>query len=411
MSRNVVLVTIDSLRADHCSWWGYDRETTPTLDRMAAEGIAFEDAVAPGPKTPESMPAIFTGEFPVGGTRGSGLTDWKEQVYPHMRARETLPEMFSRRGYTTAGFTPNGFTSRYFGFDAGFDTFEDFLDDEYRPGFDVPNVVRGLFKWIRREGNWKLWEQYYDDVLTWVRQADTPFFLWVFLLDVHSPFLVPSGHRSSNSWPEMVYANYRSDKADESKAVYDRLHSAYEDTIRYADAFLERLEEDLRNRDPAYVVHADHGEAFGEHEQYGHQERLFEENLHVPFVVSNVDRSETISQCVSLRQLPEILQWAGETTGDRSIVEHLDTDSPVFARSREGGRVAVRLDSFKYIRHDGDGVLYDLQQDPRETTDISAERSEMYRFLERFAERHIVADGERQRITRETSPLVSQYPL
>lgn len=411
MDRNVVLITIDSLRADHCSWWGYDRETTPTLDRMARDGIAFENAVAPGPKTPESMPAIFTGEFPVGGTQGSGLTDWQDRVYPHMRARETLPKMFSRRGYTTAGFTPNGFTSRYFGFDAGFDEFEDFLDDEYRPGFEVPNVIRGLFKWIRREGTWKLWEQYYDEILEWIRQAETPFFLWVFLLDVHSPYLVPSEYRSSNSWLEMVYANFRSGKADESKAVYDRLHSAYEDTIRYADAFLQRLEQDLVDWDPAYVVHADHGEAFGEHQQYGHQERLFQENLHVPLVVSNVGCSETISRCVSLRQLPDILRWASETESASSTPRHLDAASPVFARSLEGGRVAVRLGSYKYIQQRDDGVLYNLTQDPQESTDVSAEYPDVYTILKQLTEHHITGDTERQRITREISPLISDYRL
>ena len=129
MSQNIVLVTVDSLRADHCSFAGYDRETTPALDEMAADGLVFENAIAPGAITPESLPAIFTGRYPATPSDDGGrIATTRGQIRRHMQVCDTLPERLSRLGYTTGAFTPNPWTSRYFGFDQGFDRFEDFMD-------------------------------------------------------------------------------------------------------------------------------------------------------------------------------------------------------------------------------------------------------------------------------------------
>lgn len=134
--RNIVLVTVDSLRADHCEFMGYEKDTTPTLDAMAEEGVAFENAIAPGPKTPEAMPAIFTGCHPPLRTENTSepTDERKARIRDHMRIRSTIPKRLQERGYTTIGFTPNPYTSRHYNFDKGFDHFEDFLDSEARNG-------------------------------------------------------------------------------------------------------------------------------------------------------------------------------------------------------------------------------------------------------------------------------------
>lgn len=409
MKRNVILVTIDSLRADHCGYWGYGRDTTPTLDRMARNGIVFENAIAPGPKTPESMPVIFTGDFPTVDLDSAEIGSWREQIFPHMRARDSIAEQFSRRGYTTGAFTPNGFTSEYFGFDAGFQHFEDFLTDELRPGLNVPNIARGVIKWIRQEGNWKLWEKYYESVLQFIEEASEPYFLWVFLLDVHSPYLVPRKYRTENSWVGMMYANWKRGDAGMSPSTRRRLISAYDDTIRYSDEFLRRLQEDTTGSTPAIVIHSDHGEAFGEHGIHGHERYLFEENVHVPFVVANVNASDRITAPVSLCQLPGILDAVSrEASSDAAtdIRASLDIGQrPVVFRSTEGDFHGVRAGRFKLLTG-GREALYDLRADPDEQDDVSEAHPALRDALKGIAENHSSSNSEKRTISRRASDLL-----
>ena len=403
-------MSIDSLRADHCGYWGYHRDTTPVLDGMAEQGIVFENAIAPGPKTPESMPAVFTGEFPAVELNSTGIDSWQEQVRPHMQARETIAEQFSRQGYTTGAFTPNGFTSEYFGFDAGFDQFEDFLDEDYRPGFEMPNIVRGLIKWVRREGNWKFWEEYYDRIIRFVRNSSEPFFLWVFLLDVHSPYLVPGEYRTENSWPEMIYANWKREDLLSSDPVKRRLISAYDDTIRYADEFLRRIKEDLDGTDPAIVVHSDHGEAFGEHGIQGHERYLFEENLHVPFLIDNVGCSGNIDKPVSIQSVPSVLDLvANDKTDDllTRLRSRTVADSPIAFRSNEGNGFGLRIDQLKWIYKGDDFSLYDLESDPTESTDVSEEHPNLCEHFYDLMRIYLSSNREKRTVVQQASELVS----
>jgi arylsulfatase len=121
--RNIVLITVDSLRADHCGFMGYDQDTTPYLDTLADESVVFDRAIAPAPFTKQSMPAIFTGQY---------HTPTRDDYEDHVRKRDTIAERLSRRGYSTAGFSPNPFASRNFGYDDGFDLFEDFFGNDSR---------------------------------------------------------------------------------------------------------------------------------------------------------------------------------------------------------------------------------------------------------------------------------------
>ncbi|MGM0718657.1 MAG: sulfatase-like hydrolase/transferase, partial [Halobacteriota archaeon] len=184
--RNIVFVTVDSLRADRCGFMGYDEPTTPTLDAMAADGVVVEHAVAPGPITPASLPAMFTGKYPLaidddstGGT--PELTAARGQIRKHMEAQDSLPAMLSRQGYTTAGFTPNPWTSRYFGFDAGFDHFEDYMSEDVSSsifermlsgeGSKSASALRLVLSWIQRENVFKPWEAFYEDIVEWIELA------------------------------------------------------------------------------------------------------------------------------------------------------------------------------------------------------------------------------------------------
>jgi arylsulfatase len=394
--RNVVLVTVDSLRADHCGFAGHDRDTTPTLDAMARDGLVFENAVAPGPSTSESVPAVFTGRYPVRRPTDGGTVDERiGRIAPHMAARDSLAERLSRRGYETAAFTPNPFTSRYFGYGAGFDHYRDFLEgsrqslyEQFLHGtlrgsrFYMP--VRVALNWVGREEAFKPWESFYDEVLAWAERASEPYFLWLFLMDVHHPYL-PGAERRSLSRPALYHANWKLRHRDYEPPLGDRTHeallTAYDDAVRYADDCLARLRTDLGGADTTFVVTADHGESFGEHGTYEHHggafgnageqeyhSYLYEENLHVPLVVAGDETTGAVGEVVSLRRLPDLVVDAA--TGGVDPSAH--TRPYATAQTMDAGKVAVRTRTHKYIETTDGSELYDLRSDPGEREECDA---------------------------------------
>lgn len=384
--RNTILVTMDSLRADHTSFAGHDRETSPTLDGMAADGLTYTNAISPGPSTPESMPVILTGTYPTRSAQtdagNSKLATRQATIGRHMQSRRTLAERFSDAGYATAAFSPNPYTCRYFGFDEGFDRFEDFLGGSrerlYRGMVDGMMVglpkesvlpVRVLLNWAQREEVFKPWESFYDAVIEWTASVEEPYFLWILLMDTHDPYLTPSRFRTQSRWA-MYQANWRlwrqGHKPPFDETTHERLVRAYDDSIRYADEFLARLQSDIGDDDPLIAVHGDHGEAFGEHGTYGHHARLYEENVHVPFVIEG-GPSETVDTPISLQSIPDLLQSLA-IDGRRPDVPR----SPAIARTLDEDRLTARGRRWKYIRTGTDGTVYYLDG-PVETEPIGDE--------------------------------------
>ncbi|MFO7927211.1 sulfatase [Natronomonas sp.] len=382
--RNIVFVTVDSLRADRCGFMGYDEPTTPTLDEMAADGVAVEHAIAPGPITPASLPAMFTGKYPLaidddstGGT--PELTAARGQIRKHMETQDSLPAMLSRQGYATAGFTPNPWTSRYFGFDAGFDHFEDYMSEDVSStvfermlsgeGSKGASALRLVLSWMQRENVFKPWEAFYDDVVEWIERAPEPYFVWVFLLDVHFPYLPTDAYRSQSRWRgyEANLRLYLEEQRDYDDRVHEQLSTAYDDAVRYTDRFFARLQADLD--DPLVVVTGDHGEAFGEHGTYTHQDQLYEENIRVPLVIGG-GPSGHLDGPVSLRSIPRLLTELAATG------EVADVGRPfAIARSKSGDSLAARGRRAKYIHGDDRQELYDLrrgEQAPIRNDDLAA---------------------------------------
>lgn len=321
---NVVLITIDSLRADYCGYVTGDFDATPTITRLANEGIAFERAIAPGPSTPESMPAIFTGKYPSLRAQGQALElpRYHASVRQHMATRQTIAERLQAIGYDTAAFTPNPFTSRHFGFDHGFDHFEDFMGASretselytrlfrgFLKGDTTSSMMRILVNMWQREEVFKPWASYIDEVYDWIHEADPPYFVWLFLMDAHNPYLPSAAYRSQSRLAQF-HANYRfwreSHETPFSPNVHERLVTAYRDAVQYADAGVKSVVSELENDNPLVVVHGDHGEAFGEHGTYGHEPYLYPENVHVPFVIHGAGQKRIGNPC-SLRALPEVL--------------------------------------------------------------------------------------------------------
>ncbi len=431
MTRNIVLVTYDSLRADHCGFMGYDRATTPTLDSMAAEGVVYENAIASGVPTIASMTAVMTGRHSLASPEIGFNTEQREQV----TARPTVAEVLSEAGYATGGLSPNPPASSYFGFDSGFDWFEDFLAEDRGivertwnrifersiEGGSLSTYLRLARNVVSREEVLQPWEAYYDRLIEWRESVEEPYFLWVLLLEPHHPWYPPTSYqqwssrgdkyRSFRHYWEMLNSDWQPEFDEQT---HHRLIDLYDDSIRYGDAFLDRLQRDLADDDPVVIVHADHGEEFGEHGRYGHQPHLSEELIHVPLVVSGVEASSRIARPVGLNQLAPTIADIADVTHPFAA-EPLDSDAQpwvtakVFADGQR--RAAVRTEGEKYLSDHEKSALYDLHSKAGEHRDRSADQPGVTAAFEQLLARHVSTESDRRAIQTARDRLVSEEPI
>lgn len=421
--RNVVLVTYDSLRADHCGHMGYERDTTPNLDGLADDGVAFENAIAPASRTNPSMAGILTGEPLVVRDRVAN----PENARSHLKRHGTLAEELREAGYATGAFCPNAYASTYYGFDRGFDTYEDFMFDNslYQDLFDkhlgdssLFTMARNLRNFVRRQEAFKTWDTYIDEMVEWARDQSEPFFLWTFSLDTHFPYLTPRKYREWGSLIDMYYYNWRCNQLidqfdiDISETEKQKIINIYDDSIRFGDVLLRELQERLSEFDPVFVVHGDHGEAFDEHDIYGHfYPLLYEENVHVPMVVSGTDESERVDRPVSLLELPDMVKRAAGLD-ERSVADL--GDDWVFATDYDGrferNLTAVRTANGKYIETSGeetDRELFDLREDPTEQQDIYAADEDGDHPFRRLVARRVSHESELLAIAESVEELAA----
>jgi len=418
MTENIILVTLDSLRADHCRSDSRGEALAPTLRGMAEAGVEYEHAVAPGPRTPSSMPAIFTGEFlpPVNQEPGDFWERRRSVIRQHMRRHESLAERLQSRGYHTVGVTVNPWTQDT-DFDRGFEEFVHINSetlDGYGPlPFRVADavlddtVVGEQLYWFNKREWFIRWTDFYETILDRIRGVSEPYFLWVFLLDTHQPYIVPGGDREESSALGMYYSSFRELAADGEIPdwVDTRLRQAYRDSIRSVDRCLDRLLQDTADDDPIVVVHADHGEAFGEHDTYGHEQQLYEENIRVPLVVHNAGTQASISEPLSLRRLPQLVE-------DLSTPTQFDPEkfTTGFALSAvdDGHTDAITTSDWKLIRGRSGPELYDLHRDPGEETDCKAEYPSLRDQLGTLLGRHRNHRTEQLSIARSVTEGVEE---
>jgi arylsulfatase A-like enzyme len=371
---------------------GSEYDLTPTLDSLAKEGVFFDHALAPGPRTPSSMPVLFTGEFVQEHNLGvyddyeEKSSSWMERqarIRRHVDRFRTIPERLQELGYDTAGVTANPWTTPNTGFDSGFDVFHAVQEhDDVSP--DSLPVASAASRFLNTDlSEWLLtWPDFYDLVLEARSELSEPYFLWVFLLDPHQPYLTPRRYREENSALGMYYSNLRYNRSygytdDLPWRLDTRLQRAYRDTVRSVDAFLSRLLSDLEGDDPATVVHADHGEAFGEHGAYGHRLQLYRENLHVPFLVHNAGVSGTVSDTTTLRTLPTcIADIATGTFEPESLTRPF-----VVSGTEERERTAVRTKEWSYIASDREYQEYLHSYQPEELYRLADDSDERYDIL------------------------------
>lgn len=425
----MILVSIDSLRGDHCGHLDDSWDLTPTMDGLAESGVAYENAIAPGPQTFSSMPTVFTGTFRQAGPLDeySGDSHWQRRlaaIDDHVSSVPFLPQQLKRQGYTTAAVSPNPWTSTATGFDRGFDQFVDLSGDGPNGWFEtvvdkIPGVNangRGMELIADLFGGtsfFSRWESLYDDLRAVREQLEEPYFLWVFILDTHFPFLASRAHRKEQSLLSMYYTAYRGERTmrgrDRSHALSDglrrKLQQSYRETVRASDAFLAQLQADFRDDDPVTIVHSDHGESFGEHGNYGHHHRdVYSENVHVPYLVHNAGVSDSISEPVSLASIYDVVRTlAREGSFDPRDV----TSEHVFTRSECGTRQAIQTEGFKYLESGDERHLFDLEHDSEERTDLSNRRPTLTEQLNSRLQRSGTHCDEVRNISRATGVVAS----
>jgi arylsulfatase A-like enzyme len=383
-SPNVLLVVLDTVRADHLSLHGYERRTSPALEQLAARGIRFDRARAAAPWTLASHATLFTGRWPheLDVRWMHPLGDWNVPI---------LAQYLGALGYATAGFVGNTFYCSYdSGLNRGFAHYEDYVFETFdtvRSAILVDLVLKGLNRigsflaprfpmipWLFPEelvprklafGVRKQAEVVNREFLDWLsrqRQPRRPFFAFLNYVDAHTPYLLPVGVEGRFGPGPRTEAEYllldswaRLDKLRITQAGRDLARDAYDNCLAYLDAQLGELVADLQRRgvldQTIVIVTADHGEGLGEHELFDHGQSLYRAEIRVPLVIVLPTRHRAqgaIGEPVSLRDLPATiadLVSPGTTSPfpGRSLARFWRADATVSSASHNGDVVLSEL--------------------------------------------------------------------
>ncbi len=274
---NIVLITIDALRADHLSCYGYERKTSPNIDKIAETGIIFKNAIAPSSWTAPSMVSLITSTYPTnhGVIHGMGYRKNKtihmQEVFSDKLV--TLAEILKAHGYNTFGVASNIHLSEKFGFERGFDYFQ------CLPFLDAPPVNETISSWedeIRNSDKFFVWLHYIDPHLPYL--ARTPWIENYTSKSIVEELSVPETWWSFNL-PSATTHNY------DTKALSTRI-SLYDSEINYVDSFIGKLIHKFElDKNTLIIITSDHGEEFLEHGQLCHGNNLYQETIHIPLIV------------------------------------------------------------------------------------------------------------------------------
>lgn len=402
---NVVMIVLDALRADHLSSYGYERDTSPNIDRLASEGALFLNAHSHGNRTILAMPALFTSLYP----SFNGAISVGALMRPLPEDKTTIAEMLQARGYTTVALMTNIHLKSVFNMTQGFDRAEEFNAGAY--SLSVYRLLISLNVLQRPEiaieGRPRATE-ITDTALTWLDDLkDRPFFLYVHYMDTHHPYRPPPEFAEMfggiTTDPAALFMKSRRVLHRDPDASFDerdlqRLEDYYDASIRYADheigRLLDRVRDISKDRQTVVVVTADHGDEFLEHGTLYHNNLLIEELLHVPLIFwepGEVKAGQRIDSLVRhIDVMPTLADMTGATVPDEAMGKSLlplltgsatDFDVPSFA---EGDYCTSYVyDGWKvmYVDSTNQAVLYNLTEDPEERNNLADAEPERLRRM------------------------------
>ena len=375
-AKHVVVLTIDTMRASKLK--PYDSSTrvrTPAFDAVAAAGTVFERAQSPENWTKPSVASILTSTFPA--THGA-----KNDASRLPQSLDTLGEVYQQAGFETASFIANGYVSRAFGFDQGWDHYTNYIREEKNT--NASNVFGEAAAWI---------EEHHDD---------DRMFVYIQTIDPHVPYDPPDEYLhlydartdyAGQVQNRRTHLLLEDAKKNPPRVTFDasdrrRLEALYDGEVSYHDKelekFLAKLDELGLTEDTIFVITSDHGEEFDDHGSWGHGHSVFQELIHVPLVVrwpGVTEGGSRVPQVVSTMDIgPTILEATGvdvpESYEGRSLMGFLRGAPPAgphvaFSDFQENRRVIRGGDWKLILRSSLTYVLFDLEADPAERNELN----------------------------------------
>lgn len=390
---NVLLICLDTWRADHCNFLGYERETMPGLTELGREGVVFENAIAQAPWTLPSVATLFTSLIPsLHGARSHQPNNEDPNVRWVVLSEQmmTLTEVLREAGFETSAYSRNLNIAPWGGFGSGFASFQVYFGDDGRTDVQVRDARKWLDQW----------------------DGDRPFFLYMHILDPHYPYEAPApfGGMYDKSGLDFqltppVVEGWFAGEIDIEPAELTRVIDAYDEELSYTDHHLVPFLKEVREKYPDtwIVLYGDHGDEFLEHGEnakgefglLGHGHSLYDELVHVPLLIwgpdleparipTQVRLMDVFPTMLDILNLEEILDFnhlmgqslmpviIGEETADRLAPMETGGDGrpPMHYRG-------LRTGKWKLIRREEDSLnsepflmLFDLQADPGELKDL-----------------------------------------
>jgi len=379
---NVLLISLDTVRRDHCSVYGYKHDTTPNLIKLAKQGSLFDLAYSPASTTSPSHATMFTSLYPVTHRVVKNGLEFSDKY-------ETLAEILKGQGYQTAAFVSTFVLHSKFGYAQGFEFFDDeFLLQEGKTyvkewegnklndAFDrrAPYTTARAINWLKNK-----------------RDSSKPFFMFVHYFDPHNPYDPPEPFKSSFA-PRNV-----------SASDVDREKGNYDGEIAFTDKSCNDLIEQIGRMglkdDTLIVIVSDHGEGLMQHGYLYHGMDIYEESIRVPMIFifpGRIEKGAVFKQPVGLVDLaPTILDlldirkqnpaFQGQSLAPALLLgTELDMERPIYLhrgyfvekwmdkRRIKGEQFGVRIGRWKYIVGDEEGTkeLFNLETDPREKNNL-----------------------------------------
>ena len=373
---NIIIFTIDTLRADHLECYGYEDIQTPNINRLAKEGILFEYNIAQTPLTLPSHSSIFTGTYPLfHGVRDNGGFYLEQN---HITMAETLKGL----GFTTGAFVGSFVLDSRWGLNQGF--------DHYYDNFDLSKFKIVSLSSVQRRG-----DEVLDEAYKWLeKKQHEKFFAWIHLYDPHTPY----------DPPEPYNTQYR-----------DRRYRLYDGEIAYVDQLMGEFREFMEEKnllDKTIIVFtSDHGESLGEHKESGHGFFIYDAAVRVPLIIrfpeNKLGNKVIKRQVKSIDIMPTVLNLLGEPIPDRIQGESF---LPLILGKEERERPSAYSETYWPRYHYGWSELKSLRKGRFKF--IDAPRPELYDILEDPGEVDNIVNREAtlgHEMKRELEALISRY--
>ncbi|NAT10290.1 hypothetical protein C4E22_01845 [ANME-1 cluster archaeon AG-394-G06] len=449
--KNVILLTVECLRADRIGTFGYEKKTTPNLDELFKRGLLFSRAYSASSWTAPCINALLTSTYPF--MYDGDVT---------MNKRTSIAEVLRNNGYTTIGLPFHAYLSSFFGYDKGFDTFKDGIKEKGNTKeidsnsealkYKIRRYIRmkfykfdKLFSAKEKSILYKIWtsvkilriglviskialldkrkkypkmgERLNKEILSLLKNAHQPFFLWAHYLDTHPPFLPPKNFSRDIGMLSKIIVNVKQriamfeNKEDAFKPKdLEKLSNLFDMEVEYLDFWIKNLMGELDYlgllKDTYVIITADHGTQFLEHGRIHNELELYQELVHVPLFimgpgipckeielpVSHIDVSPTILDLLNINKPMGLLGKSLLNNGmnDRGGIgvfceegqsergEAFQTEPGIIKLNKESMKIAYITKNRSYIfRNNGEDELYDLIKDPRERNNIINEEREM----------------------------------